>query len=182
MLGCLTATVIAGAILLEVRVPAAAQEAGGLPALTQRVATMEAKLAPVSLVQEAGSCPEMVFSGVNVRIVNGMGSTETTNGCGNLIVGYNESRPAQAGGDVRTGSHNIIVGRGNNYSSFGGLDAGIFNASLAAYASVSGGFLNTASGNLSSVSGGFAITQHVLAGWSGGSQGETLITGNFRSP
>jgi hypothetical protein len=158
MLGCLTATVIAGAILLEVRVPAAAQETGGLPALAQRVERLEFKLGPVHLVQLPGACPEVVFSGVNVRIVNGMGSTETTNGCGNLIVGYNESRPAGAGSDVRTGSHNIIVGQQDNYSSFGGLIAGLANASLADYASVSGGNGNSATGRYSTIGGGFSNT------------------------
>jgi len=31
-------------------------------------------------------------TGVNVQIVNGEGSTETANGLGNLIIGYNEER------------------------------------------------------------------------------------------
>src|SRR5262249_49929242 len=30
------------------------------------------------------------FRGVNVQIVNGQGTTSTTNGAGNLIIGYNE--------------------------------------------------------------------------------------------
>src|SRR5262245_46659096 len=86
MLGCLIALVLVGAVLLEVRGPAAAQEAGGLPALSRRVANLELKTLPLTLVQVPGACPEAVFSGVNVRIVNGMGATTTTNGCGNLIV------------------------------------------------------------------------------------------------
>ena len=48
------------------------------------------------------------FSGVNVQIVDGSGNTSgAVNGRGNLIVGYNELRGS---GDVRTGSHNIVVG------------------------------------------------------------------------
>jgi hypothetical protein len=156
LLCSLTVAVIAGAVVLEGRGPVAAQQSVGLPALAQRVATLELKTGPLTLEQLPGACPEVLFSGVNVRIVNGTGNTETTNRCGNLIVGYNESRPDLLGGDVRTGSHNIIVGQQNNYSSFGGLVAGFLNDSQAAYASVSGGNHNTASGNYSSVSGGNA--------------------------
>ena len=208
---CLTAAVLVGTVLLEFRSPASANEGGGLPALAQRVAALEFKTGPLKLVVPPGACPEVVFRGVNVRIINGMGNTETTNGCGNLIVGYNESRPAEVGPDVRTGSHNIIVGTGNNFSSFGGLVAWRFNASLANYASVSGGILNTASGEVASVSGGLAntaegedasvsggagnvalglvasvsggnsVTQNAPGGWSAGSEGEP-ISGSFSSP
>ena len=34
------------------------------------------------------------FRGINVRIVNGLGSTTTANGLGNLTVGYNEISPS----------------------------------------------------------------------------------------
>ena len=30
------------------------------------------------------------ISGINVQVVNGLGSTDTMNGTGNLVVGYNE--------------------------------------------------------------------------------------------
>ena len=197
LLGCLTAAVLLGAVLLECRSPAAAQEAGGLPALAQRVALLEAKLAPVSLVQLPGTCPEVVFSGVNVRVINGMGSTETTNGCGNLIVGYNEFRPAGAGADVRTGSHNIIVGRQNNYSSYGGVIAGLTNASKAPYtfvgggednvakgkfSTIGGGQGNVASGQFSSVSGGSGLRAKEFSSWAAGSEGSGFFFGNFMSP
>ena len=33
----------------------------------------------------------MRFTGVNVQVVNGAGSTATANGTGNLIVGYDET-------------------------------------------------------------------------------------------
>ena len=46
------------------------------------------------------------FTGVNVQIVNGLDDTETINGAGNLIVGYNEP-PNDAD---RTGSHNLVGG------------------------------------------------------------------------
>src|SRR5258705_97292 len=39
---------------------------------------------------QGGQAKTIRFSGVNVQIVNGLGATETVNGVGNLIVGYNE--------------------------------------------------------------------------------------------
>jgi len=90
------------------------------------------------------------FSGVNVQIVNGAGSTDTTNYVGNLIVGYNEDD-----GDVHSGSHNIVVGKWHTYSSYGGLVTAFNNSITAPYACVSGGQENTASGDCSSVSGGY---------------------------
>jgi hypothetical protein len=96
---------------------------------------------------------DMFITGANLNIVSGSGSTDgTTNGLGNLIVGYNELRTDAL--DNRTGSHNIVVGLGQNFSSYGGLVAGNFNTISAPYASVSGGYHNTASGVESLVSGG----------------------------
>ncbi len=95
---------------------------------------------------------DVTFSGVNVHIVNGTGTTDgTVNGQGNLVVGYNETRGS---GDDRNGSHNIVVGTRQNYSSYGGLETGYHNTISAAYASISCGAYNTASGSSSSVSGG----------------------------
>ncbi|MCP4135332.1 MAG: hypothetical protein GY754_30465 [bacterium] len=109
--------------------------------------------------------PTIQFSGVNVQIVNGLGYTNsvnsnyssagTVNGLGNLVVGYNEARGS---GSDKSGSHNIIVGREHNYSSYGGLVAGLGNTIIGKYSSVSGGRYNTASGELSSVSGGWYNT------------------------
>ena len=36
----------------------------------------------------------------------------------------------------KTGSHNMIVGFGNNYTSYGSIVAGLWNQSLAPYASI----------------------------------------------
>src|SRR4029450_2688389 len=136
--------------------PVDAQQ-GGLPA---RVAALEDKLAAVTFDATAN---ELVITGANLRIGNGLGTRDTTNGLGNLIVGYNESRQEISGCsgsteprciDNRTGSHDVVVGRFNNFSSFGGLVVGFFNEISGRYASVSGGVLNTASGVTASVSGG----------------------------
>src|SRR4029453_13096922 len=81
-------------------------------AMAERMATLENKLSAMTF---DGAANEVVISGANLRIVNGLGATDTTNGVGNLIVGYNELR--QPGACVpppcineRTGSHNVVVG------------------------------------------------------------------------
>ena len=95
---------------------------------------------------------DITFSGVNVRVVSGSGSTSgTVNGYGNLIIGYNEPRP---GVFDRTGSHNLVVGSRHNYSSYGGIIAGFQNTMSAEYASLTGGNNNRACGPNASVSGG----------------------------
>src|SRR5215469_8672935 len=116
------------------------------------------------------------FRGVNVQIVNGTGSTSTidSKATGNLIIGYNEADDGNRGvcsdgtsqfqtecvlaGGVWTrtlsGSHNLVVGSGNGYSSYGGMVVGQDSLTTRKFAVVSGGQRNTASGDLSSVSGG----------------------------
>jgi hypothetical protein len=113
---------------------------------------------------------DFFVTGANVHIVNGLGATNgnpadptslttsNVNGFGNLIVGYNESRVPGGGTDVRTGSHNIVLGQLQNFSSFGGLADGFFNDISGPYASVTGGSINTASAIAASVSGGSANT------------------------
>jgi len=72
------------------------------------------------------------FKGANVYVQSGSGFTNgAPNGLGNLIIGYNEIRP---GGNVRSGSHNLVVGSENNFSSFGGLVVGDHNEISAMYA------------------------------------------------
>ena len=90
------------------------------------------------------------FTGLNVHIRNGAGSSTTVNGLGNLIIGYDEDM----GGDTKTGSHNLVVGAGHTYTNFCGLVVGHDNAITGQYASVSGGANCTASGIFSSVCGG----------------------------
>jgi hypothetical protein len=104
--------------------------------MAERMATMEKKLAAMDFDDAAN---EVVITGANLRIVNGLGTTDTANGLGNLIVGYNESRPPNEGPDVRAGSHDVVVGRRLNFSSFGGLVVGFLNEISGRFASVSGG-------------------------------------------
>ena len=129
-----------------------------------RVVQLETLLAQVTALLEnvtrAGN--DITFSGVNVHITNGLGGTQTANGLGNLIVGYNEIRGEVP--DIRTGSHNIVVGAAQNYSSYGGLIAGYYNTIAGPYASVSGGRSNQAMGDFSFVGGG-GNTNPELGNW-----------------
>ena len=83
---------------------------------------------------QGGTVKTILFSGVNVQIVNGLGATNgrpdnpdsinplftQTNGTGNLIVGYNE--PGHPAGDNRTGSHNIVAGIYNSWRAHNAQD------------------------------------------------------------
>jgi hypothetical protein len=109
-----------------------------------------------SLLQNASLLGQDMYVTGNLHIVNGLGSTETVNGYGNLIVGYNELRGDRT--DKRTGSHNIVVGMNHNFSSYGGLVVGYSNTISGSFASVSGGVGNNGSGLGASVSGGFSNT------------------------
>ncbi len=117
--------------------------------------------------------PHWVIEGANVHVRSGSGSTpdgcgpaapgfpncESLTGLGNLIVGYNDQRPSRLRAalprEVRTGSHNLVVGDFHSYSSFAGFVAGSSNQVIGPNASVSGGHGNSASGASSAVSGGF---------------------------
>ncbi len=127
------------------------------------------------------------FSSANLQAVNGVGSTASANGLGNMIIGYDEAdtsglyhctigtNPATqtpvanetdcvaAGGEwlntgFKTGSHYLVLGMQNNYSRWGGLITGTYNTSNFDFASVSGGHHNTASGSYSSITGTGATT------------------------
>jgi hypothetical protein len=121
--------------------------------LEKRIKALEVKLKFLSTYLDASGRPTVEIRGANLRVVNGTGSTATTNGLGNLIVGYNEGR---GGGQAnhRDGSHNLMVGEQHNFSSYGGFLAGIFNETLAPYVAICGGVWNFASGHAASVHGG----------------------------
>jgi len=83
----------------------------------------------------------------NVYITNGKDDISTLNGKGNLIVGMKEID--------QNGSHNVVIGHTNTFSSYGGLVVGYGNTISGAYASVTGGHSNTAHNDYSSVTGGY---------------------------
>jgi hypothetical protein len=120
-----------------------------LAAYDARITALEDLLASVTL-ENGGQ--DFVFTGVNVHVRSGSGSTSgTINGLGNLIVGYDEARTS---GSDKSGSHNLVVGPNHNYTSYGGLVVGYENTISGDFVTVSGGLYNTASGFASSVSGG----------------------------
>ncbi len=82
------------------------------------------------------------FIGANVYVENGLGTTTTTNGKGNLIVGYGMFSDDAA----LSGSHNLVVGKGNDFESYGGIVAGEQNRVSAPHALVLGGNENIAAG------------------------------------
>lgn len=92
--------------------------------------------------------PTVQFSGANVQVVNGMGNTHSTNGEGNLVIGYDENPHEQ------TGSHDLVLGEFQEFTSYGGIVAGELNSITAPFASVTGGFRNHASEWDSSITGG----------------------------
>src|SRR5688500_14744950 len=76
-------------------------------AQSNQIAALANKLIHVTRVGNS-----LVIRGANLHIVNGLDQTESVNGLGNLIVGYNEVRET---GDLRTGSHNLVVGVRQNF-------------------------------------------------------------------
>jgi hypothetical protein len=168
-----------------------------------RLAALETKLARVSV---ANGGADIIISGANLNIINGAGSTQTANGLGNLIIGYNEARGS--GLDFRGGSHNLVIGQQSNYTSFGGIiggyqntisgpfahvltgyqngalsfysciATGFSNNAANNYAAVLGGELNVASGMKSCVSGGFNNTASgAQAAVSGGENNTASVLG-----
>lgn len=118
---------------------------------------------------------DLILTGVNLHLRNGLGATASANGLGNLIVGYNE----HTFGYPRTGSHNVVVGSENGSESYGGLVAGFKNRSTAQFASVTGGLQNVASGEYASVTGGATSTASGSAASING--GSNNITDGVRS-
>jgi hypothetical protein len=148
-------------------VPTAAGQAvlsGGTGVTPACVAGTNAVLAPTFVSSGVGGKPTVVFSAVNLQIVSGSGLTDgPVNGEGNLVVGYAENPSAHP----RTGSHNLIVGSDNGYTSYGSIIGGYSNQATGRYATVVGnkntasgfwsfaaGQQNKAKGRSSSVSGG----------------------------
>ncbi len=130
--------------------------------LLARIQQLEALLAGVS---RQGNT--ILYEGVNLQVVNGLGATNgnpdnpdetelentSVNGLGNLIVGYNEDSLEPDHSD-KTGSHNVVIGHGHIYTSFGGIVTGLNNTIKGQYSSIGGGTQNIAEGISSHISGG----------------------------
>lgn len=115
------------------------------------------KILPFVAFNEAGvgGKPTIQISGANLQIVSGSGSTKgAVNGAGNLVIGYDE-RTAE---DTQTGSHDLVLGEDQSFTSYGGVLAGTRNTISAPNASVTGGTGNVASESGASVTGGRSNT------------------------
>jgi hypothetical protein len=117
--------------------------------LKSEVSTLKATLHGVTRIKSHGM-NTLQIAGENVQIVNGTGDETTTDGLGNLIIGYDDNPD----GLERTGSHDLVLGDDNGFTSYGGLVAGYGNLIAGEYSSVTGGFGNTTTGKWSAVGGG----------------------------
>ncbi len=122
---------------------------------TSQLTDLEDKTQDISRTTINGT-QSLVFNGVNVHVRNGQGSTDSTNGAGNLVVGYNDSTANTSDTDEAAGSHNIVVGDDHSHTqnAYGGVLVGFDHETSAKYASVSGGYGNTATDTYASVTGG----------------------------
>lgn len=128
---------------------------GSTAALEAQVAALSAEVdalqAMLAGVTRDGTT--LLFTGMNLQVVNGEGNTATSNSRGNVIIGYNTPEPSAARGS-RTGSHYLVVGDNHSYTAYGGIVAGFRNTATGSRASVFGGTDNTASGLRASVFNG----------------------------
>jgi hypothetical protein len=117
----------------------------------QETAILE-KVAPHIKYEEhgVGGKPTIQFSGVNVQVVNGEGKTEAVNGEGNLVIGYDENERDHA----QTGSHDLVLGEEQTFTSYGGIVAGYSNSLTAALGSIIGGWENHVNEQGGSIVGG----------------------------
>jgi hypothetical protein len=135
--------------------------------------------------------PHWIIEGANVHVWSGLGQTYprlcpgggpdgcvSSNGRGNLIVGYNEVDSTQP--TVRLGMHNLVVGPEHGYISNGGFVAGFRNRIEGRSASVTGGANNQATNWFSSVSGGAGnVASGIAASVSGGQDRVAPDNGNW---
>jgi len=105
--------------------------------------------------------PHIIFSGGNLHVRSGSGQSIDATGLGNLVVGYDSDAGCGANNpatidSARSGSHNLVLGDCNRYTSSRGLVVG-FNNEIAEHdATITGGVNNVASGPAASISGGLA--------------------------
>ena len=93
---------------------------------------------------------DLVFEDTNLIVRNSSGNTAEADGKGNIIIGYNEMDDD----DIRTGSHNLIIGSHHSYAASGGIVAGQDNLLSGDFGSVLGGTSNAAAGDRSVVIAG----------------------------
>jgi hypothetical protein len=132
--------------------------------LQRQVAALQAKLSKVSYSASGlNGKPTVKISGANLQVVNGSGSTSApVNGLGNLIIGYDENPGNQIG------SHNLLLGNHQSFTTWGGIIGGAYNT-LSGAASAVFGSHNNAAGSASSITGGeYNIATDFYASITGG--------------
>jgi trimeric autotransporter adhesin len=156
---------------------------GGTGSTPACAAGSTAVLAPTFVSSGVGGKPTVQFSGVNVQVISGTGSTSgAVNGEGNLVVGYAEN----TSGRTRTGSNDLVVGSESGWKSYGEIVGGFGNTAGGTYASAFGtanaangafslvaGQSNRATGSASSVTGGKSNTAKAVASSILGGDGNT---------
>jgi hypothetical protein len=94
----------------------------------ERLAGVEKK---VQCISPNSTASDLSFVGcdVHVEIGDSSGDTLSTNGKGNLVIGFNEVAGCGGGPGQcdRSGSHNLVLGIGNAYSASGGIVSGSDN-------------------------------------------------------
>jgi hypothetical protein len=161
---------------------------GTITDLEADVATLSAELSALSgnsvlaldgYVYLDDSVPQrekVVMEGVNLQVINGLGSTNSYNARGNIIIGYDESQPAHEAfcslgqytteidcvnnaeiwdSSLKIGSHNLVLGEGNNYTVAGGIVSGVRNVINGPYSNAVGGRENVSSAYSGTTVGGF---------------------------
>jgi hypothetical protein len=112
-----------------------------------------------------GGKPTIQFSGVNLQILNGTGNTFTSNGAGNLVLGYDEDPRKQ------TGSHNLVFGSAyQEFTSYAGILGGGENSITAPFDAILTGQSSSVTGPLAGVFGGESNTAS--------EQGAVVVGGN----
>ncbi|MFP6739435.1 MAG: hypothetical protein VCD34_11930, partial [Planctomycetota bacterium] len=130
---------------------ACAQDGGGLSPEQAEILN-HLSLVDLPIDDQGNTARTIRLTGVNLQVVNGLGVTwgndaarndfmadandfgrHRVNGTGNIIVGYQELRGNDGDEDtedqnLRTGSHNLVVGSQNNYSFWGSQVVGNRNS------------------------------------------------------
>src|ERR1700728_3061180 len=141
----------AGYKLTELGAEGTEGKEGKLSGLSEaEIKTLDEVLPYMKFIKEGvDKKPTIQFSGANLQVIDGSKSETAVNGTGNLIIGYDE------GTGTQTGSHNLLLGTSNSYTSYGGIVGGDGNKISSSYASILGGAANTATGFASTIVGGY---------------------------
>lgn len=181
-MGILATTSASSGDNLAAQVRALTEAVGALHAKTakleKRIEELEhhdhALTTKLACVSSLTTDTDFIFEGCNVHVRNGEGGTRTTNGYGNLIVGYNKNEVS-----TRTGSHNIVVGDLHEYTSYGGIVTGTENTLTAPESTILGGVDSHAQFSGATIISADRGTADTVAVIVGGRQNYAAPGGNF---